>query len=97
MVFIVGNIENAARCSRRARRADICLHHIGNIREIARLPAIAVYGRLLVVQHAMDKFGDYHRILIIQALTRAKNIEIAQAHGRQLVMFAKNTAIVFPC
>jgi len=78
----VGHVEYARSRGLRGEERIGC-HDVLHVNKIACLFAGAVNGDGLVLERMVDEYGNRRRILALGILARAKDVEIAQANGRQ--------------
>src|SRR5207244_4411705 len=74
------DIHALAAESRRLRSEDICLNHVVNEREVARLFTCTEYDGPLSAHVCRDEFGDGGSVLRRRILSWSEHIEIPQAH-----------------
>ena len=81
----VGHVEHPAGHVRRVGRQQVAMHDVGHIREVARLPAVAIDRRLPAGQHGRDEQRNHGRVLAVRILPRAEDVEVADRHGLETV------------
>src|SRR5215218_4539181 len=75
------DVEDASAGSRRVRSPDGCIDDIPDVREVARLLAVAVDGDRLARVDCGDEERDRGRVLGVRALPRTEDVEVPQ-HDR---------------
>src|SRR5262249_60275844 len=75
------DVEHLARGGGRARGEDVRLDDVVDIREVARLTAVAVDLQQLAAQRPENEAGDHRRVFRGRVLAWAEHVEIAQADG----------------
>ncbi len=81
----VGDVDDLTGDARGLRRAQVRVHDVGDVGEVARLFAVAVDDGALAGQQRRDEARDDAGILRAGVLPRAEDVEVAQGHRLEAV------------
>ena len=80
-----GDVDRAADRSRRVGGQQVAVDDVVDVREVARLLAVAEDRRPPAGQHFGDELRDHGRVLALRILPRAEDVEVADRHRFQAV------------
>src|SRR5882724_1974202 len=89
------DVEDLARRGRRVAGEPVGLHDVVDVGEVARLRAVAVHLERLTAQPPLDEARDDRRILRLRILTRAEDVEVAQADRLDVVEASPDRGVLF--
>ena len=73
---------------------QVPLHDVVDVREVARLLAVAVDLERLALERQLEEARDDRRVLRLRVLARPEDVEVAQAHRLEAVEPREDAAVV---
>ena len=88
------DVDDLAAHRRRVRRANGRIDHVGDVREVARLLAVAVDRHRTTLGDVRDEQRDHRRVLRKRALARAEDVEVTKDDALEALVDAREADAV---